>query len=561
MNLLSKYEDIKLTGINSFEVSQFVFTTDSKECGIDIHHYEHLAWSLNFSYKLHEGHHFWARNNYPDMSLLTEECFRYWNERRKTAVNPGIRMRYSELVREFKPQFPNVETDGSFFTDSIELLLETLPGNYIADREISEWYMYLFSIIGKNKTYLPRAKELLLEYVESCPDDCDIDERLQTEIMIINDNWKSFNDQEKQEAADRYAGLLTIYAKDHNDWHFYDALPPILTFCQKCEQKDVIHALIRKSEELFRMNDHKGMRRQSIIKRLQELYGRYQYQKDVQRLFKDIQEASKEAIESMQQISIPCELPTCLIDKMIHQIVPDDTSIQLDSFIIRFIPKKTDVKKQLEADKHSITSLFTTFHYDSAGYPSSVVGSLEKDPMGHYMQELCTTCGMNALWMEMCIERMKKSGVWTCENLSNEIMQCTILSEGTKLFLSKTIVHYFQEEYAEFCYMVIPQIEHIIRHVVQEEDGVVIKEHNEGYQVKTLGELLRDPLIDRVYNIETNDDTVSLYLQFLLANDKGWNLRNRMCHGIEEPTIFEDKRYATHLMHALLFLTNITEKK
>lgn len=561
MILLSKYEDIKLTGITSFEVSQFVFTSDPNEWGIDIYHYEHLAWSLNFTYKEKDGHHFWAQNNYPDMSLLTEDCFRYWNERRTTALNPGIRMRYSELVREFGSLFPTIEIEKTFFTGSIELMMQVIAGNYIDNRELLEWYPFLFSLVGKNKTYLPQAKELLKAYVENCSDNCNIDERLQTELTIINDNWKLFDESEKQAAAERYKDLLTIYAIDNNDWFFYDALPPILTFYHKLSQTKVIYALIRKSEELFRQNGHKGLQRQSIVKGLQELYGRYQFQQDVQRLFKDIQEASKEAIANMQKISIPCDIPQSLIDKMIHQIVPDETSKQLDSFIIHFIPKKKDVTKRLEADRHSITSLFTTFHYDSAGYPSSVVGSIEKDPIGHYMQDLCTTCGINAILMDMCIERMKESGVWTCENLSNEIVQCPILSDETKHFLSKTIVHYFQEEYAEFCYMVIPQIEHIIRHVVQEEDGVVIKEHNEGYQVKTLGELLRDPLIDRVYYIGTEDNTVSLYLQFLLSNDKGWNLRNRMCHGIEEPTIFENKRYATHLMHALLFLTSITIKQ
>lgn len=561
MAILSEYENREQTGIWAFDVSQAVLTTDPNECGIDIHHYEHLAWSLNFSYKLREGHHFWARNNYPDMSLLTEECFHYWNERRKTAVNPGIRMRYSELVREFKSQFSNVQIERSFFTDSVDLLLETLSGNYIADSETAEWYMYLFSIIGKNTLYLNRAKELLLAYVIDCPEDGDIDERLQTEITIINDNWKLFNDQEKQEAADRYAGLLTNYAKDLNDWHFYDALPPILAFCQKCEQKEVIHALIRKSEELFRKNDHKGMQRQSIVKRLQELYGRYQYQEDVQRLLKDIQESSKESIENMQSFSTSCSIPNELFDIMVNHIVPDDPSVQLDSFIGYFIPRKEKILKQIELEKRSITSMFATFRY-IAEYPSSVVGGLEDDLIGHYMQELSLMCGIYAILMQMCIERMIKSGVWTCENISNEVSKCPILSIESKKFLSKTIAHYFNKEFAEFCYMVIPQIEHLIRHVIQEVDGIVIKEQNDkkGYQVKTLDELLRDPLVDQVYNIGTEDDTVSLYLRFLLTNSKGWNLRNRMCHGIEEPTIFENEKYATHLMHALLFLTKITKR-
>lgn len=559
MSILSEYENEERTDIWAFDVSQAVYTTDPNECGMEVRSYELLAWSLNFSYKLHDGHHFWARNNYSDVSLLTEDCFRYWNERRKTAVNPGIRMRYSELVREFKSQFPGVEIEGSFFTDSVKLLFDVLTGNYIADKETAEWYMFLFSIIGNNKVYLERAKELLLAYVTDCPEDSDKDERLQTEITIINDNWKSFSDQEKQAAEDRYAALLAKYEHETNDWHFFDALNPILYYCKKSGRKDDVHGYILRSEQLFRNKEYKGMQRQNIVRKLQDLYKRYQFVEDAIRLNKDIQEAGKEAISTMEHFSYSIDVPNEKIEAYVDSIIPEDVSLQIPSFIYHFISKEKATKEAMRREERSLLSMVATHYYDAAGHPTSVVGSLEDDPDGHYMQYLSRSNGLQAFFMERCIQRMKESGVWTCENIANMVVQCPILTFDSVKFLRKIIDHYFKEDFGEFCYMVIPQIEYIIRHVVEEDEGIVIKEHKnrEGYQLKTLDELLRDPLIDRIYNIGTNDDSVSLYLRFLLTNDKGMNLRNRMCHGVDEPSKFEEKGVAHQLMHVLLLLTNI----
>ena len=76
----------------------------------------------------------------------------------------------------------------------------------------------------------------------------------------------------------------------------------------------------------------------------------------------------------------------------------------------------------------------------------------------------------------------------------------------------------------------------------------------EGFNLRILDGLLRDPLIVQVFG----EDAV-FYFRTLLVDPRGWNLRNRVCHGLCNANEFGPSM-SDRVMHVLLCLAQVREQ-
>ena len=73
--------------------------------------------------------------------------------------------------------------------------------------------------------------------------------------------------------------------------------------------------------------------------------------------------------------------------------------------------------------------------------------------------------------------------------------------------------------------------------------------------LKTLDDLLREQAI-----VETLGESVAHYFQVLLTDQRGWNIRNDVCHGISPVQAFSWPM-TDRIFHALLILATVREKE
>jgi hypothetical protein len=114
---------------------------------------------------------------------------------------------------------------------------------------------------------------------------------------------------------------------------------------------------------------------------------------------------------------------------------------------------------------------------------------------------------------------------------------------------------YFCEDYLVAIHLLIPQIEEAIRNLIEYSGGNVLKpSRNGGYQLRTFDDLLRDDLIERGLG-----ENFANYFRILFTDQRGWNLRNEVCHGMANPNRF-DAQTADRVIHGLLCLGLIKKK-
>jgi hypothetical protein len=122
-------------------------------------------------------------------------------------------------------------------------------------------------------------------------------------------------------------------------------------------------------------------------------------------------------------------------------------------------------------------------------------------------------------------------------------------------FLDKGISHYFEGDYVSALHLLIPRIEHILKSAFEKLDIPLLVLPNE-HQIReqTLGDFLNRDDVKKVVG-----ESVWYYLNYVLINEIGLNLRNEIAHGwikIESC----DKYSVQVVLFCILLLTRLKKK-
>ena len=85
---------------------------------------------------------------------------------------------------------------------------------------------------------------------------------------------------------------------------------------------------------------------------------------------------------------------------------------------------------------------------------------------------------------------------------------------------------------------------------MEKNGGITLKpaKRGGGFHLKTFDEILSDPITKQVM-----EENLVNYFRILFTDPRGWNLRNKVCHGIMAPEMF-NKQTADRIFHALICL-------
>ena len=91
---------------------------------------------------------------------------------------------------------------------------------------------------------------------------------------------------------------------------------------------------------------------------------------------------------------------------------------------------------------------------------------------------------------------------------------------------------------------------------MESSGGAVLKKNRQGgLQLLTFDALLRSEQV-----LQCSGKDITFYFRVLLTDQRGWNLRNDVCHGISTSNRF-NAITADRVMHVLLCLSRAREQK
>ena len=200
-------------------------------------------------------------------------------------------------------------------------------------------------------------------------------------------------------------------------------------------------------------------------------------------------------------------------------------------------------------------SSIPTQYFDDYGRPLYVLGSIENDEESHLMKHYEYNLIYDLPILHKVLKSLIAQNIFTVKTVIFRLKEGNISLEEARI---ATVEHalklYFEEQYCVACHLLVPQIEAMVRQIVDCAGYPILKEEkgsNTGYQYSTLDELLRCPVFG---------EDVSFYLRACLTSPKGLNIRNKLCHSLVSPNTF-NVQIADRLIHVLILLIVLSSKQ
>jgi hypothetical protein len=150
---------------------------------------------------------------------------------------------------------------------------------------------------------------------------------------------------------------------------------------------------------------------------------------------------------------------------------------------------------------------------------------------------------------------MESNSKLTSTGVQDFVSSFGILDENDIFLIKEGIKHHFQKDYVASMHILIPQIETVLRHLLEIRNTSAFKEKRQAVMVKELGGLLEMEEIKKIIGLDFHK-----YMQIKYIETNGINLRNRLSHGLLDK---DDFSYANSfsLIYTILILLTMSQSE
>lgn len=294
------------------------------------------------------------------------------------------------------------------------------------------------------------------------------------------------------------------------------------------------------------------------LERLHNIFLRFNLNYEANQILNKIHEIGPQVIKEMGTISTSYDIPMNKFIEFLDEMskgTPKDIFLKI---IFEFLPDKSKIESELiDANRiHNTRDILNQKKFDSSGRVISTMEPLSKNLEGHIIDKISMKLSINSVLLNQVLSNTIKIKAFSKQDVLIFLSGSKIIKNERLVIFERALDAYFQNDYYAFVHLIIPQIEQSIRNFYQLLEGISIKVNNNssgGYLLKVFDELLRDDKIRTGLG-----DNLVYYFRTLFTDNRGWNIRNKVCHGIVNPEYINAK-IADTVFHALLCLGLIQE--
>lgn len=507
----------------------------------------------------------------PSIQFITKEVLEYWEKRIDETVNPILKARYAGLVWDFKEKQTGEKPNFEICKKYINALIEIGKGDYHG----VDIYTYTklkqalkWAIASKDTGLINDAKKILIVYEKANAKDT-LPGTWGQSMKWLMKNPKIFTaDEELGIVTDLQERLERLKAMDidgvdkekFDPWSIEHNALLLADYFKKKGDK------VKEKEYLDEIRDSinkvlpsaAAMQKTAWLEKIYQLYVNHQFKEDAEEILKEITKYGEAAVDEMGQVAVPFEIPKDKLNEYLEEMTIGGFEDVILRFVSQYIPNKEDNKKQLlESAKNApLQFLFTTSIVDEKGRVLAKVGGIEKDLEGQLLLHISNSLQMSSFFIRHLLMKMDEKGLLSKDSILEFLKNSPVFDEKRYVFIEKGLDAFFANDYITAIHLLIPQIENVVRTIIEKTGGLTLKpSRNGGFHLKTFDELLRDEDLNKALGEDFTN-----YFRILFTEQRGWNLRNDVCHGIANPGHF-NYASADRVLHALLCLGFIKLKE
>ncbi len=535
------------------ELMAFDFLEDCKD--------KDFGWGTYYGPSMVWNNEDGSRTEIPSLSMINWEMLDYWKLRSGASVNPLMKSRYSDLVWDFEykvtGQKPSVEFCRITILSNIQIALE-------------DFHRYEFQAFTK----LKRALNLSISINEApllndCKSAIILYEKKLAGVtkgstlghsfdLLVGNRHVDLTESEKEDIIDLLEDklvIVTAYDKEGSKldpWAGEAIARRLANYYRKNNQKEDVYRVLLLVGDAYNhiIKDSNPLQTSAWLDTLYKLFSDFGLNEEAQEVLLRIRKVGPEVSANLHEISDSVTFSKEQLDTYLSEMLSGKFEDALMRLIARFIPYKEEVKELVLnlSKENPISYILTKQVQDLHGRLIATIGPLSEDLEGHIVLQVSDNMSFLSVFLRLVIEEAEKRFGLNTELLMGFIQESPIIDPKRLRIISKAIDFFFSGDYISSIHLLIPQIEEVIRNLLEINGGNILKPKSNAYQLKTFDEVLRDPIVLTAFG-----EDITHYLQVLFTDPRGWNLRNRVSHGLIDYELF-DAHFADRVLHALLCL-------
>lgn len=493
----------------------------------------------------------------PNKDEITPEMVTYWEKRVEKSINPLFRAQYAGLVWEFKFMVSQEKPNIKFARMHIDSLSEVVEKKLYDHEVVGTKYSERAIVLAKQLKYeegLERAKIALSTLAGSCKKDEYIG-IWGVPYRICCEHKGIYSEKDiRLMISDMESRFNRIALENKDPWLLLDIAELLAAYYKRNGKQDAIEPLFVKVVDSFESKSTNLSRMQLIsnYERLINVVDSFGLKKMEADLSLKIETLGENIHDEMHTISHEFSIDKKDIDQHNDFLLGGGMEEAFKRFIFYYVPKREEAEKSVKELAKNAPFLFmiSTHLYGNNGRVMNTVGGIENDLDGQIILHISKSMKISSLFIDAVIEEGKKCGIFSIETVTDFIFQSPVYSSERRKIIEKGLEAYYNDDFVVAIHLLIPQLEEAIRQLCKLSGVVVLrrKDNGKGFTVRILDDMLRD---SQAVNVLSED--LANYLRILLTDDRGWNLRNDICHGIASPNLF-NKVTADRILHAILCL-------
>lgn len=500
----------------------------------------------------------------PSINDVNEDVIDHWRERANQVVNPVLKARYAGLVWDLTfiitSKKPSHHIAIIYIESLIRIVEDRLQNGIDLIRKVERAISVAISI--NNKELINKSKEVILALEDEIGEN-DKPGLWGFSFDVLLDNSKSqLSKLEQTTILQKLEQRLADVTSENelNTWASECIIKRLAPYYRKKNKLDDAQRVLRIHGDAIKNKKEYALilQYQGALKDLQKLYSEYGMKNESDELLIKIKDIGAKILDEMQLITSEVQITKEEIDKI---IIPITTGTKNEVFykLIHFFTPQIDLVTQSlkeSAKKHVLSNLFGKSIIDETGREIANIGTLEEDLIGNILHYLSQDFQYNSFYTNRIFYRLIKELNYTVDDFINFIKDSAILSESRINVIRKGVQAYFDNDFIVCEHLLIPQIETSIRNLIEQNNGVLLEPSSlDGFQLKTFNKLLLDDIVKY-----TLGKDIQIYFRAVYTDPRGWNLRNKICHGLSEPNS-SSRSTSERVLHTLLIIGTLRRIK
>jgi hypothetical protein len=438
-----------------------------------------------------------SAREFPSLSNVDEETIDFWSSRSNQTSNMLMKARYSDLVWDLCFKCTGKKPSHTFALSSLDALLSLIE---------NQLYMHSIDAIQKlrrafalgislsNQQLVERAKNAALNLEDKISDDnmpglwgfC-------FDLIVDNKRVRKTSEEDRQIVADledRYSRLLS----NGGLWPCECAAKRLGKYYRAKGMNDEMEKVITAFGELClaTAKDSPPMAAQQILRQAYSVYKQFNMNESLSKILTEIKELGPDLIDSMLTHEFRAELPKEELLKFAQEIVSGDCTQVFSRIVIHYLPSIRESKQRLDEgiQQYPLAFLFPRNVCDREGRVVSTVGPAETDYDGLLISQVSQDMAIYSVSLDFVLKRAIEEHSLGPQVIVEYLYASTVFPSSQRELLASGIAKYLEGDYLSANHILTPRIEVVLRKIVEQSGGRVLKEARAGgFYLRNVDEL------------------------------------------------------------------------